>query len=301
MLSAPLGTGSTLDETGELGCTSCMADEPYVLGHSDEELRRLESQARSINPMTRRFLLEAGVTPGMRVLDVGCGAGDVSLLVADLVGSAGEVVGFDRSATAVEAARSKAQLAGRSNVTFVTGVAEDLSSVRPFDAVVGRYVLQFQRDPSALLQALHPLAAPGAPIVFHELDWSGVTSDPPCETYDRLAGWLTAAIQQSGASLHMGLRLPGAFVEAGLGDPQVRLEQRIGIGSSASEVVERLVGLARTLAGAMADAGIVTAGELGLDSLAGRIMTEVSAESSLLRSHLQVAAWSTTSESFASA
>jgi SAM-dependent methyltransferase len=269
-----------------------MGEAPYVLGHSDVELRRLESQARSINPMTRRFLLEAGIAPGMRVLDVGSGGGDVSLLVADLVGPTGQVVGFDRSATAVEAARSKAEAAGRPNVSFVTGVAESLSFDQPFDAVVGRYVLQFQRDPVALLETLRSLAAPTAPIVFHELDWSGVSSVPAAETYDRLAGWLTAAIEQSGASAHMGLRLPGVFVEAGLGDPQVRLEQRIGIGSSATEVVDRLVGLARSLAEAMADAEIVGADELGLDSLAERIMTEVTAGSCLIRSHLQVAAWS---------
>lgn len=270
-----------------------MGEAPYVLGHSDEELRRLESQARSINPMTRRFLLEAGVQPGMRVLDVGCGAGDVSLLVADLVGPAGEVVGFDRSEIAVEAARSKAKAAGRPNVGFVTGVVESLSFDRAFDAVVGRYVLQFQPDPVGLLGALCPLASPGAPIVFHELDWSGVSSDPAAETYDRLAGWLTAAIEQSGASAHMGLRLPGVFVGAGLGDPQVRVEQRSGIGSTADEVVDRLVGLAGTLAVAMADFSIVGADELGLDSLAQRIMSEVTARSSLIRSHLQVAAWST--------
>jgi hypothetical protein len=91
----------------------------------------------------------------------------------------------------------------------------------------------------------------------------------------------------------MGLRLPGVFVEAGFGDPQVRLEQPIGIGSSAEELVDRLVGLARTLAGPMADSGIVSADELGLDSLVERIMTEVTSRSSLVRSHLHVAAWST--------
>lgn len=69
----------------------------YLLGHSDHELRRLECQARLINPMTRRFVEAAGVSAGMRVLDVGSGAGDVSMLLADLVGPGGEVIGFDRS------------------------------------------------------------------------------------------------------------------------------------------------------------------------------------------------------------
>lgn len=59
---------------------------PYVLGHSRAELHRLAAQARAVDPMTRRFMTEAGVGGAMRVLDVGCGGGDVSVLVAGLVG-----------------------------------------------------------------------------------------------------------------------------------------------------------------------------------------------------------------------
>ncbi|HEY8727995.1 MAG TPA: hypothetical protein VIL94_00320, partial [Acidothermaceae bacterium] len=62
----------------------------YVLGHSDAEIRRLEIQARRIDPVTRRIFTAAGVGAGMRVLDVGSGAGDVALLVADVVGTGGE-------------------------------------------------------------------------------------------------------------------------------------------------------------------------------------------------------------------
>ena len=51
---------------------------PYALGHSERELTRLGVQARLVDPITRRFFLEAGIEPGMRVLDVGSGAGDVA-------------------------------------------------------------------------------------------------------------------------------------------------------------------------------------------------------------------------------
>ena len=61
----------------------------YVLGHSDRELERLRLQAQLIDPITRQFLIEAGISPGMRVLDVGSGAGDVAFLAADLVGPPG--------------------------------------------------------------------------------------------------------------------------------------------------------------------------------------------------------------------
>ena len=61
----------------------------YVLGHSDRELERLRRQAQLIDPITLQFLTEAGIGNGMRVLDVGSGAGDVAFLAANLVGRAG--------------------------------------------------------------------------------------------------------------------------------------------------------------------------------------------------------------------
>ena len=81
-------------------------NQAYVLGHSDQELARLNEQARIVEPITRRFFREAGLVPGMRVLDVGSGAGDVSFLAADLVGHSGAIVGVDRSSAAVAATRS---------------------------------------------------------------------------------------------------------------------------------------------------------------------------------------------------
>src|SRR5262245_22741201 len=80
----------------------------YILGHSEREIARLKAQAAELDPITRRLLREAGIAPGMRVLDVGSGAGDVAFLAAELVGTSGEVVGVDLAPTAVEVARSRA-------------------------------------------------------------------------------------------------------------------------------------------------------------------------------------------------
>src|SRR6516225_7371369 len=90
----------------------------YVLGHSEQELERLHRQALLVNPITRQYLVEAGVAPGMRVLDIGCGAGDVAFLAAELVGPSGQVVGIDRSADALALARSRADERSLANVTF---------------------------------------------------------------------------------------------------------------------------------------------------------------------------------------
>jgi len=68
---------------------------PYVLGHSAQELERLMLRARLYDPFTSQVFRDAGLAPGMRVLDVGAGSGDVSFLAARLVGPTGQVVGVE--------------------------------------------------------------------------------------------------------------------------------------------------------------------------------------------------------------
>ncbi|HXY71357.1 MAG TPA: methyltransferase domain-containing protein [Actinomycetota bacterium] len=265
---------------------------PYVLGHSPIELDRLERQARIVDPITRRFVQEAGVRPGMRVLDVGSGAGDVALLLADLVGPNGGVVGFDRSAAGLEAARSKAAVRGVGHVTFVTGTIDAVDDGEPFDAAVGRCVLQFQSDPAELLAAVAARVTSGGLVVFRELDWSGVSSEPAIPTFERLCDWVQRAIAESGANVHSGLRLPAVFAAAGLEEPELRLEQPIGVGEGARKLLEKIADLATTLATTIIERGIATAEDLDLETLLARMTAEAAERRSLVRSHLQIGAWS---------
>src|SRR3989440_6850140 len=89
--------------------TAASQQSSYALGHSEQELERLAHQAQVFAPFTRHLFEQAGVGPGMRILDVGCGAGDVAFLAAELVGASGEVIGADRSAAAVEWAVARVQ------------------------------------------------------------------------------------------------------------------------------------------------------------------------------------------------
>src|SRR4029450_11538278 len=106
-------------------------DSVYVLGHPSEELNRLIDQARLFGELTEDVFVRAGIGPGMRVLDVGCGAGDVSFLLARMVGPSGAVVGVDRSEDAVAMANAQ--------VSFSQGELEDISLDQPVDAAVGRF------------------------------------------------------------------------------------------------------------------------------------------------------------------
>ena len=124
------------------------------MGRSDAETRRLEAQAQLYDPATRTVLEEAGLRPGMTALDVGCGAGDVAMIAARLVGPSGHVLAVDVDSSVLERARLRAHESGCHNIEFIQGDARELVIRGAFDAVVGRLVLLHQRDPSSKLAAI---------------------------------------------------------------------------------------------------------------------------------------------------
>jgi ubiquinone/menaquinone biosynthesis C-methylase UbiE len=163
----------------------------YVLGHSNEEYERLVLQARILRPYTEKFFRAAGVTPGMRVLDLGSGVGDVALLAADIVGPAGRVVGLDRDAAGLDRARQRTVEQGCSSwVSFQATKLEEFSTTEAFDAVVGRYILLYQPDAAATIRQFTRFLKPGGIVVFHEVVFGNPhRSYPPCELWDQLV-WL---------------------------------------------------------------------------------------------------------------
>ncbi|WP_437375631.1 methyltransferase domain-containing protein [Inquilinus limosus] len=197
-----------------------MPDVPYILGHSEAELRRLSFQAAILKPITRRLLLEAGLAPGMRVLDLGCGTGDVSLLAAELVGPIGAVVGIDRSAAAVAAARNRARSCGHGNVIFHQAEAEAFDHRAPFDLVIGRYVLMHQADPAAMIRAAAAHARPGGAVAFHEVATYGECPTwPPNPLLAQIWDWITKAFASVAPHRDAAGRLIEHFHRAGLLGP----------------------------------------------------------------------------------
>ena len=125
-----------------------------MLGRSEAEHRRLVQQAAFLRPSTERFLRAAGVGSGMRVLDVGCGMGDVSFLVAELVGPSGSVVGIDLDADALAVAEQRRVTMKVANVSFARGDFRSAALGGEFDAALGRLVLMYQADPTDALRAI---------------------------------------------------------------------------------------------------------------------------------------------------
>ena len=270
-----------------------MDNPAYALGHSDGELERLRIQSRFVEPITRQFFQEAGIGTGMRVLDVGSGAGDVAFLTADLVGETGEVIGTDKAAAALTTARQRAAAKGLHNVSFQAGDPTELTFDRPFDAVVGRYVLLFQADPAAMVRALMKQhLRPGGLIVFQEPDWTNVRSFPPAPSYDRCCQWIVEAFRGAGSDTNAANNLYTAFAGAGLPSPQMRMQTFVGVSAGCTAWVQVVAGLAASLLPTMEQLGIATAEDLEIATLAQRLQQEVAASEHMIIGRSEIAAWS---------
>ena len=253
-------------------------DAEYTMGRSKGETERLIKQSQLYEDVTRRFFLRSGIAKGMKVLDVGSGAGDVALTLAEFVGPDGTVIGVDVNPDILKTAQARADAAGFSNIEFIAGDTRTLGLPDDFDAVVGRLVLMYMADPAETLRHLATHLRPGGIVAFQEVDFTPYTAavHPDTPLANKLIEWGRTVFERSGAHLEMGMDLYKAFVEAGLPEPTLHFEAPMG-GPEDWPGYEYLENSFRSLVPLMEAYGITTAEALDVDTLAERIQAEVAA------------------------
>ena len=146
--------------------------EPDNLG---VDVRSLGFRIISVLDLTKDVLRRSGIKRGMRVLDLECGAGDVSLTIARLTGASGLVVGVDRSAEAIDIAERQATVAGCCYwMRFVTAEPDSLILPERFDAVIVR-LSRFRQEERATLRRLSAYVRPGGVAICQASITSGNT------------------------------------------------------------------------------------------------------------------------------
>jgi 2-polyprenyl-3-methyl-5-hydroxy-6-metoxy-1,4-benzoquinol methylase len=262
----------------------------YALGDSAEEHRRLMLQSRFIGELTEALFARAGLADGMRVLDVGCGAGDVSLLARDCVGAGGSVLGIDRSAESVALARRRAVSAGLHNLQFEESTLEALRVQGPFDALVGRLILLYLPQPAEALKQLARLVRPGGLVIFQEMDMATGRSLPALPLFQRVSNWVSTTFQRAGVDTEMGSRLFEIYRRAGLPAPQLLSAAR-AVGGDCPEVCAWLAGTLASLLPLAEKLGVATRDEVQIESLASRLGAELVAGGGAVHTPVFVGAW----------
>jgi SAM-dependent methyltransferase len=187
----------------------------YIHGHSDSVLR---SHRWRTAENSAAYLLPH-LSDGMRLLDVGCGPGTLTVDLARRVGPAGTVVGVDLSAAVVQEATAHATAEGAANVTFHSGDFRALNLAEgSFDVVHAHQVLQHLRDPVAALAAMGRLARPGGIVAARDGDYTAFLWTPADPRLDRWREIYMAVSDRNGTAGDAGRWLLRWAREAGLSD-----------------------------------------------------------------------------------
>ncbi len=251
-------------------------DATYTLGRTSHETTRLIEQSRIYGESTTRLCKRVGIAEGMRVLEIGSGAGDVALTLAERVGPTGQVIGVDVNAAILDTARQRAAGAGMRNVEFIAGDVRTLEFPDKFDAVVGRFVLMYMADPRKAFAKLLTHVKPGGIVAFQEPEYTLYPAfiHPDTPLINQLITWILDVFERSGAHLDMGIGLYRAFVDAGLPPPAMHLESPIGAAETWAGY-RYMATIFQSLLPLLEKYGLATAEQVGLDTLAARLREEV--------------------------
>jgi len=130
-----------------------------------------------IGPLGHRAMDRAGIAPGERVVDVGCGCGDTTITLGGRVGPQGLVVGIDISAPMLARAVEAARAAGVANVRFENADAQTHRfPPAAFDVVYSRFGVMFFVDPVAAFTNLRAALRPGGRLAF--VCWQALAQNP---------------------------------------------------------------------------------------------------------------------------
>jgi SAM-dependent methyltransferase len=224
----------------------------------------------------------------MRVLDVGCGVGEVARIVSDIVGETGQVVGIDVDPGALDYARRRL---GRGNIEFKHSKLDDYAAEHLFDAVVGRVILMHVKDPVAALKRAAAQVRSGGVVCFIE-PWLGTAmSHPRVESFQKFMEGAHTALGAAGVHLDMGARLYADFIAAGLSAPEIRGAADLGAGGN-NPMLDRMLEGARSGIRAQVPEAQRETVLAQIEALGQAMRQEADSKNATLMEMLVIGAWS---------
>jgi ubiquinone/menaquinone biosynthesis C-methylase UbiE len=199
--------------------------ENYVIRGGEKGFTRLQLLAQERWPDTAALLARAGLGRGMRVADLGCGSGDVTMGIARLV-EPGEAVGIDKDEIKLALARQEAEDRGVENVTFRALNLHDWVEPSGYDAVYTRFVLQHLANPGEMLRRMWASVRPGGALIVEDADLDSFASDPESDGLSLFKRWYAELLRRSGGNAAAARMLPRLFRSAGIPIASIEVIQR---------------------------------------------------------------------------
>ncbi len=255
----------------------------YLLGCSEAEQARLDSQSAVLAPATQAQLDRLGIKPGERVIDLGCGPGYVLSLLAERVGPGGSVIGLERDAHFANLARRYVAERSLSQVEVIEGDAFDTGQPRAsFDGAHMQLVLVNVPDPQRIVREMASLVRPGGWVASFEADLLSLNCDPPSAEWTRLLDAYKAYSDAQGIDLCLGRRTHSLLRAAGVTDIHVEAVAYVSSAPNPGRLI--LLDFVNNVREKMIEQGFIGRAELESDVAA--VERHLSNPASLVTSHL---------------
>jgi SAM-dependent methyltransferase len=206
----------------------------YVLGTDAAETERLGLQHRLWSASAHALWEQAGIQPGLTVLDLGCGPGHATLDLAQIVGPKGHVIGVDESATFLKQLADQATARRLTNISRVLGDVQDLPAALPgevatVDVAYARWVFCFLKKPEDVVKGLAKLVKPGGKVAvqdYFNYEYA-FTLAPRSLAFEIVISAIGKSWRDAGGNPDIMGNLPGLFVKHGFRVETLSVSQRI--------------------------------------------------------------------------
>jgi ubiquinone/menaquinone biosynthesis C-methylase UbiE len=181
-----------------------------------EELERLKMQATVAIDIEREMWKNAGLKPGMKVLDIACGPGFTACELAKAAGPEGHVTGVDINEELIAVAHQARTSENVENVSFSTGNVYELTlPEHSFDFVYARFVFQHLEKPQLALSNIRKVLKPGGVLCVLDIDDNWTSFAPESEAFVKFIRKAGAGQKRKGGNRLIGSQLYGMLSGAG--------------------------------------------------------------------------------------
>jgi|688.fasta_scaffold144241_2 ubiquinone/menaquinone biosynthesis C-methylase UbiE len=187
-------------------------DNPYVLATGIKASSRLALLDEIYGPYSHQFIHKIGIKPGMSVLDVGCGTGNITCWLAKEVGATGRVIGIDASENQINVAKENARTQNLTNIEFYPYSVYDIEKINAtFDIVYSRFLLIHIEQPLVALKLMYSLVKSGGVLACDEQCLAAALTYPESRAFTDSKNLAEKICQQKNIDFNFGQKLYPAF------------------------------------------------------------------------------------------